>query len=246
MRRFGLIGYPLSHSFSQKFFTDKFREEGIADCIYENFPLENIDALRPVLDHQAGLAGLNVTIPYKEKVIPYLHHQNDVVKEIGACNCIKIVNGELYGYNTDVLGFEQSLRPLLETHHNKALVLGTGGAAKAIHFVLNKLGIHFLEVSRQPFSGRQISYEQVTPEVLENHTLLINTTPLGMYPKVEECPPLPYTSLTPRHYLFDLVYNPAKTLFLQQGEAQGAVIKNGSDMLVIQAEESWKIWNNSL
>lgn len=246
MRRFGLIGYPLSHSFSQKFFTDKFREEGIADCIYENFPLENIDALRPVLDHQAGLAGLNVTIPYKEKVIPYLHHQNDVVKEIGACNCIKIVNGELYGYNTDVVGFEQSLRPLLETHHNKALVLGTGGAAKAIHFVLNKLGIHFLEVSRQPFSGRQISYEQVTPELLENHTLLINTTPLGMYPKIEECPPLPYTSLTPRHYLFDLVYNPAKTLFLQQGEAQGAVVKNGSDMLVIQAEESWKIWNNSL
>ena len=244
MRRFGLIGYPLSHSFSQKFFTDKFREEGIADCIYENFPLENIDALRSVLENHADLVGINVTIPYKEKVIPYLHHQNDVVKQIGACNCIKIVNGELYGYNTDVTGFEQSLRPLLETHHNKALVLGTGGAAKTIHFVLDKLGIHFLEVSRQPFSGRQISYEQITADVLESHTLIINTTPLGMYPKVEECPPIPYHLLTSRHYLFDLVYNPAKTLFLQQGEAEGAVIKNGSDMLVIQAEESWKIWNS--
>lgn len=244
MRQFGLIGYPLSHSFSQKFFTDKFREEHIADCVYENFPLENIDALRAVLESHPQLAGLNVTIPYKEKVIPYLHHQSDVVKQIGACNCIKIVNGELHGYNTDVTGFENSLRPLLEAHHRKALVLGTGGAAKAIHFVMEKLGIIFLEVSRNPFSGRQISYEQLTPELLEQHTLLINTTPVGMYPHVNECPPLPYEALTPRHYLFDLVYNPAKTQFLQKGEEQGAVTKNGGDMLVIQAEESWKIWNS--
>jgi shikimate dehydrogenase len=244
MRRFGLIGYPLSHSFSQRFFTDKFREEGIMDCVYENFPLENIDVLRSVLEQYTDLEGLNITIPYKEKVIPYLHHQNDVVKQIGACNCIKFVNGELHGYNTDVIGFENSLRPLLENYHNKALVLGTGGAAKAIYFVLEKLGIHYLEVSRNPFSGRQISYEQVTPALLEDHTLIINTTPLGMYPHVEECPPLPYQALTARHYLFDLVYNPAKTLFLQQGEAQGAVVKNGADMLVIQAEESWRIWNS--
>lgn len=244
MRQFGLIGYPLSHSFSQKFFTDKFREEHIADCVYENFPLENIDALRAVLESNPQLAGLNVTIPYKEKVIPYLHHQSDVVKQIGACNCIKIVNGELHGYNTDVTGFENSLRPLLEAHHRKALVLGTGGAAKAIHFVMEKLGIIFLEVSRNPFSGRQISYEQLTPELLEQHTLIINTTPVGMYPHVNECPPLPYEALTPRHYLFDLVYNPVKTQFLQKGEEQGAVTKNGGDMLVIQAEESWKIWNS--
>ena len=244
MRQFGLIGYPLSHSFSQQFFTNKFREEAITDCVYDNFPLENIDALRAVLDQHPNLAGLNVTIPYKEKVIAYLDHQGDVVKKIGACNCIKFVNGELHGYNTDVKGFEDSLRPLLESHHQKALVLGTGGAAKAIHYVLEKLGIIFLEVSRNPFSGRQISYEQLTPALLEQHTLIINTTPVGMYPHVNECPPLPYTALTPGHYLFDLVYNPAKTLFLQKGEEQGAVIKNGSDMLVIQAEESWRIWNS--
>ncbi|NII28332.1 shikimate dehydrogenase [Pseudoflavitalea sp. X16] len=244
MRQFGLIGYPLSHSFSQKFFMDKFREEHIADCVYQNFPLENIDGLRSVLEQNPNLAGLNVTIPYKEKVIPFLHDQDDVVKKIGACNCIKITGGLLHGYNTDVTGFEQSLRPLLESHHRKALVLGTGGAAKAIHYVLEKLGIIFREVSRNPFSGRQISYEQVTPELLQQYTLIVNTTPLGMYPKTEECPPLPYTALTPQHYLFDLVYNPAKTLFLQKGEEQGAVIKNGADMLVIQAEESWRIWNS--
>ncbi len=244
MRLFGLIGFPLSHSFSRKFFTDKFREEHIAGCAYENFPLENIDDLPAVLEQHPHLAGLNVTIPYKEKVIPYLHHQSDVVKKTGACNCIKIVKGQLHGYNTDVTGFEESLRPLLQAHHRKALVLGTGGAAKAIHFVLEKLGIIFLEVSRNPFSGRQISYEQLTPAVLNDHTLIINTTPVGMYPNEQDCPPLPYSDLTSRHYLFDLVYNPAKTLFLQKGEQQGAVIKNGADMLVIQAEESWRIWNS--
>ncbi len=244
MRLFWLIGFPLSHSFSRKFFTDKFREEHIAGCAYENFPLENIDDLPAVLEQHPHLAGLNVTIPYKEKVIPYLHHQSDVVKKTGACNCIKIVKGQLHGYNTDVTGFEESLRPLLQAHHRKALVLGTGGAAKAIHFVLEKLGIIFLEVSRNPFSGRQISYEQLTPAVLNDHTLIINTTPVGMYPNEQDCPPLPYSDLTSRHYLFDLVYNPAKTLFLQKGEQQGAVIKNGADMLVIQAEESWRIWNS--
>lgn len=243
MKQYGLIGYPLSHSFSQRFFSDKFREEQITGCVYDNFPLDNIDALREVLASHPNLAGLNVTIPYKEKVIPYLHHQSDVVKQIGACNCIKLVHGELHGYNTDVVGFEQSLRPLLEAHHQKALVLGTGGAAKAVHFVLDKLGILFLEVSRNPFTGRQISYEQLSPELMEQHTLIINTTPLGTYPKVEECPPLPYELLGSRHYLFDLVYNPAKTLFLQQGAERGAVVKNGADMLVIQAEESWRIWN---
>lgn len=244
MRLFGLIGFPLSHSFSQRFFTDKFREEHIADCAYQNFPLENIDALRSVLEQHPHLEGLNVTIPYKEKVIPYLHHQSEVVKRIGACNCIKIVKGELHGYNTDVTGFEESLRPLLQAHHRKALVLGTGGAAKAVHFVLEKLGIAFLEVSRNPLTSGQISYEQLTTAVLRDHTLIINTTPVGMYPNVDDCPPLPYAELTPRHYLFDLVYNPAKTKFLQQGEQQGAVIKNGSDMLVIQAEDSWRIWNS--
>lgn len=243
MRRFGLIGYPLSHSFSQKYFTEKFRTAHIHDCVYDNFPLQNIDELRKVLDKHPDLTGLNVTIPYKEKVIPYLHHQDDVVKKIGACNCIKIVNGELHGYNTDVTGFEDSLRPLLETHHGKALVLGTGGAAKAVHFVMEKLGIIYLEVSRNPSTARQISYEQVTPLLLQDHKLIINTSPLGMYPNVDECPPIAYEALTPLHYLFDLVYNPPTTLFLQKGEEHGSVTKNGADMLVIQAEKSWEIWN---
>lgn len=243
MRRFGLIGYPLSHSFSQKFFTEKFQREGIRDCAYENFPLPSIDALRDVLTQHPDLAGLNVTIPYKELVLPFLHHQNEVVKAIGACNCIRIDKGQLTGFNTDVIGFETSLREFLHPHHQKALVLGTGGAAKAIHYVLQKLGIEFIEVSRNAQHARKISYDQLTPEIIASHTLIVNTTPLGMYPNVEECPKIPYEAITPQHYLFDLVYNPAKTLFLQKGEERDAVIKNGYDMLVIQAEESWKIWN---
>lgn len=243
MRKYGLIGYPLSHSFSQKYFTDKFQREEITGCVYENFPLATIDEFAPLLQQQPDLHGLNVTIPYKEKVIPFLTAQSEVVQAIGACNCISIENGRLTGHNTDVVGFEQSLRPLLQPHHTKALVLGTGGAAKAVNYVLNKLGIEFWEVSRTPSSVRQISYQQIDESVIRDHSLIINTSPLGMYPNIDECPPLPYQALTAKHYLFDLVYNPAKTLFLQKGEAQGAAIKNGHDMLIIQAEESWRIWN---
>jgi shikimate dehydrogenase len=244
MRKYGLIGYPLSHSFSQKYFTDKFQQEGITGCVYENFPLAGIDEFAALIQQNPDLNGLNVTIPYKEKVIPFLTAQSNVVKSIGACNCIRIENGELTGHNTDVVGFEESLRPLLQPHHKKALVLGTGGAAKAVHYVLNKLGISFYEVSRTPANNRQIAYQQVDEAVIKEHEVIINTSPLGMYPKVDECPPLPYGALTSKHYLFDLVYNPAKTLFLQKGEEQGAAIKNGHDMLIIQAEESWRIWNS--
>jgi shikimate dehydrogenase len=244
MRKYGLIGYPLSHSFSQKYFTDKFQQEGITGCVYENFPLASIDEFAALIQQNPDLNGLNVTIPYKEKVIPFLTAQSNVVKSIGACNCIRIENGELTGHNTDVVGFEESLRPLLQPHHKKALVLGTGGAAKAVHYVLNKLGISFYEVSRTPANNRQIAYQQVDEAVIKEHEVIINTSPLGMYPKVDECPPLPYGALTSKHYLFDLVYNPAKTLFLQKGEEQGAAIKNGHDMLIIQAEESWRIWNS--
>jgi shikimate dehydrogenase len=243
MKRYGLIGYPLSHSFSQKYFTDKFQQEGIAGCVYENFPLASIDEFAALIQNNPDLNGLNVTIPYKEKVIPFLTAQSNVVKTIGACNCIRIENGELTGHNTDVVGFEESLRPLLQPHHKKALVLGTGGAAKAVHYVLDKLGIAFYEVSRTPANTRQISYQQVDEAVIKEHEVIINTSPLGMYPKIDECPPLPYQALTSKHYLFDLVYNPAKTLFLQKGEEQGAAIKNGHDMLIVQAEESWRIWN---
>lgn len=243
MQRYGLIGYPLSHSFSQKYFTDKFQREGITGSVYENFPLESIDEFAGLIQQHPDLHGLNVTIPYKEKVIPFLTAQSEVVKAIGACNCIKIENGQLTGHNTDVVGFEESLRPLLQPHHTKALVLGTGGAAKAVYYVLNKLGIAFWEVSRTPSTTRQISYQQIDEAVIRDHHVIINTSPLGMYPNIDECPPLPYQALTSQHYLFDLVYNPAKTLFLQKGEEQGAAIKNGHDMLIIQAEESWRIWN---
>ncbi|MFT3822401.1 MAG: shikimate dehydrogenase [Chitinophagaceae bacterium] len=249
MRRFGLLGYPLSHSFSKGYFTEKFANEQIADCMYENFPIPDISELAGILEQHTDLAGLNVTIPYKEKVIPFLHVQSEAVQQVGACNCIDIRNGILTGYNTDVTGFELSMRPLLLPHHRKALVLGTGGAAKAVHFVLNKLGIDYLEVSRTPTQDKNdltescIAYEQVTSALLQTHHLLINTTPLGMYPNADTFPPLPYAALTPQHYLFDLVYNPAVTAFLQKGIDNGAQVKNGADMLVIQAEESWKIWN---
>lgn len=249
MRRFGLLGYPLSHSFSKGYFTDKFAREQIPGCVYENYPIPDISELAGILEQHTDLAGLNVTIPYKEKVLPFLHVQSEAVQQVGACNCIDIRNGIRTGYNTDVTGFELSMSPLLQPHHPKALVLGTGGAAKAVYFVLRKLGIEYLEVSRsrtkndekQP--ATRITYADVTPELLQSYHLLINTTPLGMYPNVDDCPPLPYEALTPQHYLFDLVYNPAVTLFLQKGTEQGAQIKNGADMLVIQAEESWRIWN---
>lgn len=243
MKVYGLIGYPLSHSFSRQYFTEKFRREQIAGCVYENFPLTNIEDFGTLVQQHSQLCGLNVTIPYKEKIIPFLSEQSEVVRSVGACNCIKIENGKLTGYNTDVTGFEVSLRPHLQPHHTKALVLGTGGAAKAVHWVLKKLGIEFLKVSRMPGGKQQVSYQQVDETLLKEYLLIVNTSPVGMYPKADECPSLPYQALTSQHYLFDLVYNPAKTLFLQKGEQQGAVTENGKDMLVIQAEESWRIWN---
>ena len=242
MRLFGLIGYPLTHSFSKKYFTEKFGREGLSDCRYELFAIASITDLRNVLDQNPNLAGLNVTIPYKEQVLPFIDEKDDVVKTIKACNCIVIKNGKLKGYNTDVEGFERSFKRPLQPHHTKALVLGTGGAAKAVEFVLKKLGIRFRNVSRKP-SINNFSYEQLTSSIITDHTIIINTTPLGLYPGINEAPPIPYETLTPRHYLFDLVYNPAKTIFLQKGEQKGAIIKNGYEMLVIQAEESWRIWS---
>lgn len=243
MRLFGLIGYPLSHSFSKKYFTEKFERDGLADCRYEQFSIATIDELKDVFALNQDLCGLNVTIPYKEQVLSFLHEKDNAVQQVKACNCITVKNGKLKGYNTDITGFEQSLATHLRPHHKKALILGTGGAAKAVEFVLHKRGIDYKYVSRKP-SARSYSYEQLTGAIIAAHTLIINTTPLGMYPAVTEAPPVPYESITKDHYLFDLVYNPEKTLFLKKGEAQGAVIKNGYDMLVIQAEESWKIWNS--
>ncbi|TMI68783.1 MAG: shikimate dehydrogenase [Bacteroidetes bacterium] len=243
MRLFGLIGFPLSHSFSKKFFTEKFEKEGLDDFKYELFPIASINELVDVLRKHPELLGLNVTIPYKEQVLSYLHEKDDVVKKIKACNCIVIEDGKLKGYNTDVIGFERALKEKLGPDHTKALILGAGGAAKAVEFVLTKLKIPFTYVSRRP-SVNNYSYEQVTPSILVSYPLIVNTTPLGMYPSVNEAPQLPYEALTACHYLFDLVYNPEKSLFLQKGEQQGATIKNGYQMLVIQAEESWRIWNS--
>lgn len=242
MRLFGLIGFPLSHSFSKKYFTEKFEKEGLKDCFYELFSIASIHDLNKVLEQNPDLCGLNVTIPYKEQVLSFLNEKDVIVKKIKAANCIKIENGKLQGHNTDAEGFERSLKKQLQPHHSNALILGAGGAGKAVEFVLGKLKIDFKYVSRKP-SVNNYSYEQLTSSIIADHTLIINTTPLGMYPKINEAPPIPYEALTSRHYLFDLVYNPEKSLFLQKGEEKKAAIKNGYEMLVIQAEESWRIWN---
>ena len=244
MKTFGLIGYPLTHSFSKKYFTDKFVDEGLNDCIYENFAIENIDAVKEVFQLHPTLIGLNVTIPYKEKIIPYLDDANEIVKETGACNCIKIHQGKKIGYNTDVIGFGETLDKKLNASHQKALVLGTGGAAKAVHYALKQRNIPFLQVSRSPNAADVISYSDIDKSLLESHTLIVNTTPLGMYPNISSAPAIPYEHLTPSHYLYDLVYNPDKTIFLEKGQAMGATIENGRDMLRIQAEASWMIWNS--
>jgi shikimate dehydrogenase len=239
MRRFGLIGFPLTHSFSKKYFTEKFQKEGIQDCVYQLFEGMSPDLLGSFLAANPDIEGLNVTIPYKETVLSILHNRREL--SIPACNCIRIRNGKLEGYNTDVAGFEQSLKPLLRPHHTHALVLGTGGAAKAVTWVLQKNNIAYRYVSRQKEGS--LRYAELDESLMQEFTILINTTPLGTFPEVEAAPPVPFHLLNSRHLLYDLVYNPEKTRFLQEGEKRGAMIKNGYEMLVIQAEESWKIWN---
>lgn len=244
MKVYGLIGYPLGHSFSQKYFTEKFLQSGISDCRYDLFPLETINRLPALLQHTPGICGLNITIPHKQNVIPFLDDTTHLPKGLSACNCIKITEGKMVGFNTDIAGFEQSLSPLLKPYHTNALVLGNGGAAEAVKFVLNKLKIQYKVVSRELHSDSQLTYRNLNEKIIEEHLLIINTTPLGTSPNIEQCSDIPYQYLTPQHYLFDLVYNPGKTLFLQKGEEKGAIIKNGYEMLVLQAEESWKIWNS--
>ena len=250
MRQFGLIGYPLSHSFSQKFFTEKFLQENIINVKYDNFPIASIESFAGLWKENPNLEGLNVTIPYKKEVIPFLDHSSAVVQEIHACNCIRKFNNELYGYNTDVIGFEKSLLPFLQPHHTHALILGTGGASAAVQWVLQKLNIQFQLVSRNTNTieantemKASLSYDQLAASVIESHTLIINTSPLGMYPNVNEAPPIAYEGITAQHHLYDLVYNPIETLFMKNGLAKGATVQNGLAMLHIQAEESWTIWN---
>ena len=244
MRHFGLIGFPLSHSFSKGYFANKFLTENIVDARYENYPIESIDLFKDLWESNSSLKGLNVTIPYKKLVIPFLHHPSAVVKAIQACNCIRLYEGEYYGYNTDVIGFEQSLLPFLQSHHQKALILGTGGAAVAVEWVLKKLGITYQFVSRSQ-SEEAITYDSLNKDIIASHTLLINTSPVGMFPNVDQAPNLPYEAITAQHHLYDLVYNPAQTKFLEIGSKQGASVQNGLEMLHIQANASWELWNSA-
>ncbi|MEO5583096.1 MAG: shikimate dehydrogenase, partial [Saprospiraceae bacterium] len=242
-RKFGLIGFPLTHSFSRKFFSQKFEKELIHDAEYRLYPIDSIHHF-PDLIKGLGpeLVGLNVTIPYKQSVIQYLDDLSQEAQQIQAVNTILFRDGKLLGYNTDIPGFEQSLLHFIDEQVITALVLGNGGASKAVQFVLSKLHIHFKTVSRNPKPG-SVSYEQLDDTLLQTSRLIINTTPLGMAPKTTEFPAFDYSVLSDQHYLYDLIYNPTKTIFLSKGEAQGSKIQNGLDMLYRQAEASWKIWN---
>lgn len=244
MRSYGLIGFPLTHSFSKKYFTDKIEREGISEAFFDLFPLNTIEDFPALLSSHPTLKGIAVTIPYKEQVLQYVTHLSEEVKQIGAANCIRIKGDELTAHNTDIIGFEKSFVKHLKPNHTKALLLGSGGASKAVQYVLQKLGIDFLLVSRNK-SPNHIQYAQITEAIIREYPLIINTSPLGMSPNENTCPDLPYNLLTAENYLYDLVYAPAKTLFLQKGEEQGAAIENGFQMLIIQAEENWRIWNEA-
>lgn len=245
MKKFGIIGYPLGHSFSPGYFNEKFKNEGI-DAIYEKYELQAITDLQAVIDYTQDLCGFNVTIPYKEKVISYLDNISPEAREIGAVNVVKITNKDdkqhLEGYNSDIIGFTRSIQPLLKPHHKKALVLGTGGASKAVICGLRQLEIETLLVSRYQ-KDNTIQYEQIDAELIKEYTVIVNCTPCGMAPHFDECPNLPYELLTSRHLLYDLIYNPNETLFLKKGRGNGAITKNGLEMLLLQAEAAWEIWN---
>lgn len=247
MQKYGLIGYPLKHSFSIGYFNEKFEAENI-DAQYVNFEIPDIRDFMEVIEENPNLCGLNVTIPYKEQVIPYLDELDKDTAKIGAVNVIKIIRlpkgkVKLVGYNSDIVGFTQSIEPLLQPHHTKALILGTGGASKAVFHGLDSLGIKATFVSRTKKSDDILTYRELTPEIMQEHTVIVNTTPLGMYPKVDFCPDIPYEQLTPNHLLYDLLYNPNETLFMKKGKEKGAVVKNGLEMLLLQAFASWEIWN---
>ncbi len=242
MPQFGLIGYPLSHSFSGTYFAKKFQKEKLSDYRYDLFPLSSIDELPDLLSKHKDLVGLNVTIPYKEQVLPYLDGMSESAQAIGAVNTLSIQEGKIFGDNTDVYGFEISLKGLLDNEACPgALIFGTGGAAKAVQYVLTKLNIPYKRISRKEGKG-DLTYKEIDKGILLKFPLLVNTTPLGMYPNINEAPDLPYRELTSVNKLFDLTYNPEKTLFLKYGLAKGCRTINGYEMLVLQAEKSWEIW----
>ena len=245
MDKYGIIGYPLGHSYSPGFFNEKFRNEGI-DAVYERYELSQIDLLPEIIASNPELCGLNVTIPYKQQIMQYLDELSEEAREIGAVNVVKVThngkNVHLKGFNSDVIGFSRSIEPLLEKHHKKALILGTGGAAQAIDYGLKQLGLETIKVSRYERPDT-IQYDKITPDVIKEYKVIINCTPIGMYPNTEECPNLPYEAMDSQHLLYDLIYNPDTTLFMKKGMERGAVVKNGLEMLLLQAYASWEFWH---
>jgi shikimate dehydrogenase len=259
MKTYGLIGYPLGHSFSKKYFTEKFEKENIKDNIYNLYPIENIHLFPKLINDNSNLLGLNVTIPYKESIITFLDELDATAKGIGAVNCIKILNDEkkikgviknkkLIGYNTDAFGFRQSIKPFLEKQHEKALILGTGGASKAVAYVLREIGVNCFFVSRtkSETSKNQFIYNELNENIINTFKLIVNSSPVGTYPNIEEAPPIPYQYISSEHLLYDLVYNPEQTEFLKRGKEKGATTVNGLSMLQQQAEEAWRIWNSNI
>lgn len=245
MRKFGLVGKDISYSFSKQYFFEKFKKAHITNACYENFDIQHIHHFQTLIKQTKNLKGVNVTIPYKESIIPYLDHLNPQAKEIGAVNTIKISNtGALIGYNTDYFGFKTALEPLLKSYHKKALILGTGGASKAIAYALKLLNIEFSFVSRVLSCKTAYTYKTLNAETVSNYHIIINCTPLGTFPNITDCPNIPYQALTEQHIAFDLIYNPLKTSFLIKAEQRGAVISNGLKMLQLQAEKAWAIWNS--
>jgi len=246
MKKYGLTGFPLTHSFSKRYFTEKFETEKI-DSTYDNFEIDNISKFPEIIKNNPELIGLNVTIPYKEQVIPFLDKLNDSAREIAAVNTVKIIRSGsgvmLKGFNTDTFGFETSLKPLLKEQHKKALILGTGGASKALKYVLKKLEIEFISASIEELKENEIRYEDIDEKMMNERLLIINATPLGTYPKTDTFPNIPYQFITKKHLLFDLVYNPEVTQFMTKGLKNGATVKNGYEMLLNQALKSYEIWN---
>lgn len=245
MTKYGLIGYPLGHSFSKNYFNEKFVNEGI-DAEYINFEIPSIENLPEIIALNPELAGLNVTIPYKQRVMTYLDYISPEAREIGAVNVIRIVhkngNVQLRGYNSDVIGFVKSIEPLLDARHKKGLILGTGGASKAIAFGLKSLGLEYVFVSRFDRPGT-IKYENITSEIVQEYNVIVNCTPCGMFPNIDTCPNLPYEAMSNKNILYDLIYNPDETLFMRKGIQRGAIVKNGIEMLLLQAFASWEFWN---
>ncbi|KGO90106.1 shikimate dehydrogenase family protein [Flavobacterium suncheonense] len=242
-KKFGLLGKNISYSFSRKYFTEKFEKIGADRFSYKNFDVETVEDFKKIVAKTKNLKGMNVTIPYKEAVIPYLDKLSKNAEKIGAVNTISVSKkGKLKGYNTDFYGFKKSLKPLLQQHHRKALILGTGGASKAVAFALRKLKMEYDFVSRNP-SEYQYSYDELNQEIFSEYQIIINTTPVGTYPNTEDCPPLDYSLFTDKHIAYDLIYNPEETKFLRLAKERRAITKNGYDMLVFQAEKAWEIWN---